>query len=99
MRHSVRIRVAVALAGGAGALIAAPLVVAQVSGTWDLHWNAVSGGGGTSANDPYAVTGTIGQAAAGGPAIGDRFAVTGGFAAALGDIKYRLLLPMLSSER
>jgi len=79
-------------------VFATSAALAQVSGVWDLQWNAISSGGGASSADPYSVTGTIGQAVAGGPASGGDYAVTSGFGAVLGDIKYRLILPMLSHE-
>lgn len=98
MHRPKLVRLVFLSAGAASILLAASAAVAQVSGVWDLQWNAVSGGGGASAADPYSVTGTIGQAVAGGPATGGDYAVISGFGAALGDIKYRLILPQLSRE-
>ena len=43
------------------------------------NWYKVSGGGGTSTNGQYAISGTIGQHDAGGPMTGGIYSVTGGF--------------------
>ena len=51
------------------ALIAAPTVLAQSGGTYDLHWNtAAAGGAGMSGAGGYTLIGTIGQPIA-GPAV------------------------------
>ena len=44
-----------------------------------IDWHKVSGGGGTSTNTPFSVTGTAGQHDAGGSMAGGDFSVTGGF--------------------
>ncbi len=46
---------------------------------YSIDWHKVSGGGGTSTNSQYAVTGTIGQPDASGPLTGGNFSLTGGF--------------------
>jgi hypothetical protein len=46
---------------------------------YSVNWHKVSGGGGTSSNGQYAVSGTIGQHDAGGPMTGGNYSVTGGF--------------------
>jgi hypothetical protein len=46
---------------------------------YSIDWHKISGGGGTSGNGQYAVSGTIGQHDAGGPMIGGNFSLTGGF--------------------
>jgi hypothetical protein len=46
---------------------------------FSIDWYKVSGGGGTSTNGPYAISGTIGQHDAGGPMAGGNFTLTGGF--------------------
>ncbi len=54
----------------------APVVHAQ---TYSIDWYKISGGGGTSTNGGYTVTGTIGQHDAGGALTGGGYSVTGGF--------------------
>jgi hypothetical protein len=46
---------------GAMHVIATP-AAAQSGGTFDLTWNSIDGGGGTSTGGTYELTGTIGQA-------------------------------------
>jgi hypothetical protein len=48
-----------------------------------ITWYKVSGGGGTSTNGPYSISGTIGQHDAGGPMTNSTYSVTGGFWALL----------------
>ncbi|MFZ0826630.1 MAG: hypothetical protein WAO02_04330 [Verrucomicrobiia bacterium] len=43
------------------------------------NWYKVAGGGGTSTNGGYAISGTIGQHDAGGPMTSGLYSVTGGF--------------------
>jgi len=47
--------------------------------TYDLSWNTIDGGGGTSAAGGFTLTGSIGQPDAGGPLIGGGFTLAGGF--------------------
>jgi hypothetical protein len=51
---------------------------AQSGGPFELRWSTVDGGGGTSSNQQFTVTGTIGQLDAGRLA-GGSFALEGGF--------------------
>ena len=44
-----------------------------------VDWYKVAGGGGTSSNGQYVVSGTIGQHDAGGPLTGGNFTLNGGF--------------------
>ena len=44
-----------------------------------INWYKISGGGGTSTNGQYAISGTIGQHDAGGPMSGGNYSVSGGF--------------------
>ena len=44
-----------------------------------IDWHKIAGGGGTSTNGQYAVSGTIGQHDAGGPMTGGNYSLTGGF--------------------
>ena len=46
---------------------------------YSLDWHTIDGGGGTSTGGVYAVSGTIGQADAGGPMTNGPYSVTGGF--------------------
>jgi hypothetical protein len=47
--------------------------------TYSIDWYKVAGGGGTSTGGVYSVSGTVGQAEAGGPMAGGKYSVTGGF--------------------
>jgi len=47
--------------------------------SYTIDWYKVSGGGGTSSNGQYIVSGTIGQHDAGGPMTGGTYSLTGGF--------------------
>lgn len=90
------LRLAILGAAGSGVLLAATVAFGQVSGTWNLEWNVISGGGGVSSQDPYAVRGIVGQAVAGGPSTGGNYAVTSGFVAGMGEIKFKAFLPLIS---
>jgi hypothetical protein len=46
---------------------------------YSIDWFKVAGGGGTSSNGQYSVSGTIGQQDAGGPMTGGNYSLTGGF--------------------
>ena len=55
-------------------------VVLNLAGqNYSLDWHKIAGGGGTSTNGQYAVTGTIAQADGGGAMTNGQFSVTGGF--------------------
>ncbi len=62
-------------------LLAAALLVpaAARSQTYTIDWFKVAGGGGTSTNGQYSLSGTIGQHDAGGPMTGGGYSLTGGF--------------------
>ena len=47
--------------------------------TYSIDWYKVAGGGGTSTNGVYAVSGTIGQHDAGGPMTNGTYSLAGGF--------------------
>jgi hypothetical protein len=64
------------LLAGFGLALPATSLRAQ---SYSIDWYKVSGGGGTSSNGQYVVSGTIGQHDAGGPMIGGNYSVTGGF--------------------
>ena len=57
-------------------LMAAAVVQAQ---PYSVDWHKIAGGGGTSTNGQYSVTGTIGQPDASGAMSGGNYSVTGGF--------------------
>jgi hypothetical protein len=56
--------------------ISAASVSAQ---SYSIDWYKISGGGGTSSNGQYVVSGTIGQQDAGGPMTNGNYSLTGGF--------------------
>jgi hypothetical protein len=47
--------------------------------SYSIDWYKISGGGGTSSNGQFTVSGTIGQHDAGGPMTGGNYSLTGGF--------------------
>ncbi|HUB87770.1 MAG TPA: hypothetical protein VMB22_07745 [Verrucomicrobiae bacterium] len=47
--------------------------------SYSIDWYKISGGGGTSTNGQYAVSGTIGQPDASGAMTGGNYSLTGGF--------------------
>ena len=57
-------------------LLIASLGFAQ---SYSIDWYKVAGGGGTSTNGQYSVSGTIGQPDASGAMSGGQYSVTGGF--------------------
>lgn len=58
-----------------GALVAA----VSFAQSYSITWYKVAGGGGSSSNAPYALSGTIGQQEARGAMTGGGFSVTGGY--------------------
>ena len=48
-------------------------------GQYSIDWSTIDGGGGTSTNGQYSLSGTIGQAEAGGMMSGGSYSLTGGF--------------------
>ena len=66
---------------GKRALLAVSLLTPGITlaQQYSVDWYKVSGGGGTSANGQYAVTGTIGQPDAGGTLTSGNYALDGGF--------------------
>ena len=47
--------------------------------SYSIDWYKIAGGGGTSTNGQYVLSGTIGQHDAGGPMTGGNYSLTGGF--------------------
>jgi hypothetical protein len=48
-------------------------------GQYSIDWHKVSGGGGTSSNGQFVVSGAIGQHDTGSPMLGGVYSLTGGF--------------------
>ncbi len=62
------------------AALALTLSASSVSAqSYSIDWYKIAGGGGTSSNGQFSVSGTIGQHDAGGPMVGGNFSLTGGF--------------------
>ena len=59
------------------ALLLAPLLL--FAQPYSIAWYQIAGGGGTSTGGVFTVSGTIGQAEAGGPLTGPGYSLTGGF--------------------
>lgn len=75
-------------------LVSGP-VIASSGGLFDLSWDTVDGGGGTSSGGSYALSGTAGQADASGPLSGGSYTLTGGFWAGVGGGDWSVYLPMI----
>lgn len=64
-------------------LLNALLIVGAACGlqaqSYSIDWSKIAGGGGSSSNGQYIVSGTIGQHDAGGPMTGGNYSLTGGF--------------------
>jgi hypothetical protein len=60
-------------------LLASGLCLPAVAQQYSIDWYKFAGGGGTSTNGQYAISGTIGQHDAGGPMTGGNYSLTGGF--------------------
>lgn len=54
---------------------------------YSIDWYKIAGGGGTSTNGQYTLSGTIGQHDAGGPMAGGNYSLTGGFWALISAIQ------------
>ena len=54
-------------------------LVLSAAAQYAIPWHTFDGGGGTSTNGQYSLSGTIGQPDAGGPLTNGQYAVTGGF--------------------
>ncbi len=72
--------------------VPATIALAQSGGSFDLSWNTVDGGGGTSSGGTYTLSGTVGQPDAGAMSGGE-YTLAGGF---WGSVPaYRLFLPVV----
>jgi len=60
-------------------LIGLLCATASFAQQYSIGWYKISGGGGTSTNGPYTITGTIGQHDASHAMTGGNYSVTGGF--------------------
>jgi hypothetical protein len=63
-------------------LLLIPLLSAALAADaqqYSIDWYKISGGGGTSTNSQFSVSGTIGQPDASGAVSGGNFSVTGGY--------------------
>lgn len=60
-------------------LFAATSLLSASGQGYSINWYAIGGGGGTSTNSEYSLTGTIGQPFAGGPLTDGNYTLTGGF--------------------
>jgi hypothetical protein len=59
--------------------VIASTALAQVGGGYDLSWSTIDGGGGSSNDGGYTLTGTIGQADAAQAIGGGTYTLSGGF--------------------
>jgi hypothetical protein len=60
-------------------LLSVLLPLAGWSQTYTIDWYKIAGGGGTSTNGTYQISGTIGQPDASGAMTGGSYSLTGGF--------------------
>lgn len=67
------------------------------SGSYDLSWWTVDGGGGTSSGNGYSLNGTLGQPDAGAVASGGGYTLAGGFwhGGVAAAIQLKLYLPVV----
>jgi hypothetical protein len=60
-------------------VFAALMAVSASAQSYSINWYKVAGGGGTSSNGQYSVSGTIGQPDASSAMTGGNYSLTGGF--------------------
>ena len=68
-------------------LLVSAVCLSALAQQYSIDWFKISGGGGTSTNGQYAVTGTIGQPDAGGAMTGGNYSLTGGFWSLIGVVQ------------
>jgi len=68
---------------------------AQSGSGYDLTWNTIDNGGGTSSNGGYIIDSTIGQPDAGAPINNGGYTLTGGFWAGVSIAQYHIYLPVV----
>jgi hypothetical protein len=76
-------------------LITFTVVQAQTGSSYDLTWNTIDNGGGTSSNGGYTLDGTIGQPDAGASISNSGYTLTGGFWAGVSIAQYHIYLPVV----
>lgn len=86
-----------ALAGaGVAASAVAVVVLAQSASGWDLSFSGASGGGGSSAQSPYALQGAIGPIS--GQSTGGTYKVASGFFGGGAADKIRRVMPGVAAD-
>ena len=87
-----------ALVAGAAAagVLGVSMVAAQTGGQYSVTWFALPGGGGTSSEGPYVVTGAIGQPFA-SQSTGSTYTVQTGFFGGGGQ-RFRLFMASVAHE-
>ena len=75
------------------ALLIVSMVAAQSGSGYDLSWNTIADGGGTSGSGGYSLNGTIGRADAGTLTGGD-YMLNGGFWLSAGS-QFKVFLPLI----
>src|SRR5205814_9359754 len=74
--QKMKLKLTLALMFGVWCLVFLP---GSVAAQYSITWSTIDGGGGTSANGQYSVSGTIGQPDAGPTMSAGNFSVDGGF--------------------
>ena len=69
------------------------IALAQSGNSYELTWNTIDGGGGSSSDGSYSLDGTIGQADA-GTLIGGGYTLNGGFWSCAGS-QFTVFLPLI----
>jgi len=72
---------------------------AQSGSGYDLTWNTIDNGGGTSSNGGYTLDGTIGQPDAGAPMSNGDYVLNGGFWSGISIAQYHIYLPIVLRSR
>lgn len=94
-RPRTRRAIAATAAGLGGLAVVAAVVAQSASGTYDLSWRALAGGGSSSGGN-YGTQGVIGQSFA-RSSTGGGYTVDGGFLGG-SQVKFNRILPMLSKD-
>ena len=76
-------------------LITFAAVHAQTGSGYDLTWNTIDNGGGTSNTSGYTLDGAIGQPEASAPISSGGYTLMSGFWAGVSIAQYRLYLPII----
>jgi hypothetical protein len=75
------------------AALVVSIAVAQSGNSYDLSWNTIDGGGGSSSSGGYTLDGTIGQPDA-GLLSGGGYTLSGGFWPGVGS-QFKVFLPLI----